>query len=330
MAGNGAGEPAVTPLDAGLLRTIRGPAAELAELEDEFARQLQYDLATLIPDLAGLRTDDGWVFCHRMVRVLLWAAGADRPAAVTASALRQVGGTNWQEGFPETHYVSLAHALVRTVRDLLGDEWSTSQGSAWISFFQWAAPHLVAGSRQAAAHAAAQQAAQQAAAQQLAAQQLAAEQAAAEQLAAQQAAHWAAQQVGSQPGVVPPAPVPPAAQQAPGPAGPGQAAPGQPVSGQPAHDQAAYGQPVSGQPVSGQPVSGQPVSQQPGAWPPPRPRDLRVARRQPAPGEADLEQVADLLGYEDEEDEEDEEMGYGQIMLSMTRNPRRGRPQRSG
>ena len=43
---------------------------------------------------------------------------------------------------------------------------------------------------------------------------------------------------------------------------------------------------------------------------------------QPAAGDVDLEAVAGLL---DEEDE-DENAGYGQIMLSMTRNPRRQRP----
>ncbi len=171
MAGIAApGAPAGPPLDQGLLRLIRVSAVQLSHLEDEFARQLQYDLAMLIPDLAGLRTADGWVFCQRMVQVLLWAAAAEQPAEVIAGALRQVGAANWLDGFPETQYVSVAHALVRTVRDLSLDDWSTSQGSAWISFFQWARPHLVSGARQAAAQ---QAGARQAAAQQAAAQQAA-------------------------------------------------------------------------------------------------------------------------------------------------------------
>jgi hypothetical protein len=41
----------------------------------------------------------------------------------------------------------------------------------------------------------------------------------------------------------------------------------------------------------------------------------------PADGEADLESVADLL-----EDEDDEDTGHGQIMVSMTRAPRRDPP----
>ena len=42
----------------------------------------------------------------------------------------------------------------------------------------------------------------------------------------------------------------------------------------------------------------------------------------PVAADVDLEVVAGLL---DEEDEDDD-AGYGQIMLSMTRNPRRQRP----
>lgn len=44
-----------------------------------------------------------------------------------------------------------------------------------------------------------------------------------------------------------------------------------------------------------------------------------------AAGDVNLETVADLL---DDEDDEDADVGYGEIMVSMTRNRRRGHPQR--
>ena len=44
------------------------------------------------------------------------------------------------------------------------------------------------------------------------------------------------------------------------------------------------------------------------------------ASRDQAPGEAGLESAAGLL---DDEDEDDQDAGYGQIMVSMTRPPRR-------
>jgi hypothetical protein len=138
------------PLDPGLRRVIRASADRLIAVEEPFIRQLQYELATLVPDLARLRAEDGWVFCERMARTLLWAAVTDQPRDVIADTLRQLGARNWQDGFSETQYVSVAHALVRAVRDLSADDWSASMSSAWISYFMWVKPHLIFGAQQAA------------------------------------------------------------------------------------------------------------------------------------------------------------------------------------
>jgi hypothetical protein len=162
-------DPAIAPppLDPGLLRVIRASAYRLIELEDAFIRQLQYELATLIPDSASLRAA-GAAFCERLARTLLWAAVTDQPRDVVADTLRQLGAINRLDGFPETQYVSVVHALVRAVRDLCADDWSTSMSSAWISYFTWIKPYLMLGAQQAAAqHAAVRRTADhQAAAQQ--------------------------------------------------------------------------------------------------------------------------------------------------------------------
>jgi hypothetical protein len=57
-------------------------------------------------------------------------------------------------------------------------------------------------------------------------------------------------------------------------------------------------------------------------------RVTAISRRAPgghgrAVSDVNLERVAPLL---DEDDDEEEEPGYGQIMVSMTRNPLRGHP----
>jgi hypothetical protein len=155
------------PLDPGLLRVIRASAGRLIDLEDAFVRQLQYELATLIPDSASLRAASGWVFCERMARTLLWAALTDQPPDVVAATLRELGARNWLDGFSETQYVSVAHALVRAVRDLSAEDWSASMSSAWISYFTWIKPLLILGARQTAAR---QTAARQTAARQTAEQ----------------------------------------------------------------------------------------------------------------------------------------------------------------
>jgi hypothetical protein len=218
-------------LDPGALQVIRQSADRLAQMEYTFIRQLHYDVTRLIPDAAGTPAADMWAFCERMVQSLLWVALTDQPPQVIIDTLRQVGARNRFEGFPDAQYVSVAHALVRTVRDLSGNDWSASTGSAWISYFMWIKPHLLAGARQAVA------------------EQAAAEQAAAQQAAAQQAA---------------------------------------------AQQEATRVEALS--------------------------RDSHGGHTQVV-GDVNLESVASLL-----DDEDDEDVGYGQIMVSMTRTPRRDPP----
>jgi len=151
-----AGQP---PLDPGVLEAIRWSAGWLSQRQDAFTGGLRADIAALIPDLAV----DGRAFCERMVHAVLWSVLTDSPPDVVAGSLRWVGTMNYLEGFPEARYVDVAHALVRVVHDLAGSGWSTSMGSAWISYFLWLRPYLVDGARDAAAQQAAQDAARRAA-----------------------------------------------------------------------------------------------------------------------------------------------------------------------
>jgi hypothetical protein len=220
-------------IDPGIWPVIRQSAAWLARNENAFIQQLHYDITTPVSDLRGAPAADMWVFCERMVRSLLWVALADQPLGAVADTLRKVGAQNWVEGFPDALYGNVAHALVQTVHYLSAHDRSASMASAWISYFVWIKPHLLAGAQQAAEqHAAAQQAAERQAAEQRAA----------------------------------------------------------------AEREAARVKALS--------------------------RDSRGGRGQVV-GDVNLESVASLL-----DDEDNENVGYGQIMISMTRNPRREPPRR--
>jgi len=170
-------------LDPGALQVIRQSAGRLARNEDAFIRQLHYDITDQIPDAAADTNLDMWPVCERLVQSMLWVATTSQPLRVIADALRQVGARNWFDGFPDSYYGSVAHALVQTVHYLSENDWSASTGSAWISYFMWIRPHLLAGAQQAEA--------QQAAAQQAAAQQVVAYQAGAQRTVAEQEAAWA-------------------------------------------------------------------------------------------------------------------------------------------
>jgi hypothetical protein len=152
-------------LDPGSWPVIRQSAARLSRDQDAFIRQLHDDITSMIPDLAGAQGVNMWAFCERMVHSLLWVALTDQPLGVVADMLRQIGAQNWVEGFPDSHYVNVAHALVQTVHYLSEDDWSPSMGSVWISYFMWMRPHLLAGGQQVAAQrASARQAAEREAA----------------------------------------------------------------------------------------------------------------------------------------------------------------------
>jgi hypothetical protein len=137
------------------MAALRQSADWLARHHEAFAGQLHRDLARLIPGSAVPPSFDMAAFCARMTQALLWAARTDQPPHVVTGKLRKVGAQNWLAGFPDDQYADVARALIQTVRHLLRNDmpndWSTSTGSTWISFFMRIKPHVLAGARQAAA-----------------------------------------------------------------------------------------------------------------------------------------------------------------------------------
>jgi hypothetical protein len=152
QSGRGSVTSTTTPpvLDPGALQVIRQFAGMLARNEDGFIQQLHHDIMVQIPDSTAAPDLDMWGICERLVQSLLWVATTGQPLHVIIETLHQVGARNWLDGFPDSYYGSVAHALVQTVRYLGGDDWSASTGSAWISYFMWIGPHLRAGAQQAA------------------------------------------------------------------------------------------------------------------------------------------------------------------------------------
>ncbi|HET9658482.1 MAG TPA: globin domain-containing protein [Kineosporiaceae bacterium] len=63
--------------------------------------------------------------------------------------LQALGGVHYQRGIADDQYQYVAHALVRTVRDVMPGDWSTWLSSAWISVYSWMISHMEAGARQA-------------------------------------------------------------------------------------------------------------------------------------------------------------------------------------
>ena len=126
------------PLDPALLQVIRPSANRMAAAEGTFVQMLYEDVEPVVRHLPG----SGWGFCERTVRTVLWVVLTDQATDAAVEGLYWLGMTNQAEGFPASEYVTVGHALVRVVRDMSGEKWSTTMGSAWIRFYMWMQPYL--------------------------------------------------------------------------------------------------------------------------------------------------------------------------------------------
>ena len=135
------------PLDPAVLQAIRSSASRMAGAEEAFIRLLHEEIETLV----GPLPDAGWPMCERTARAILWLALSDPPADAVTHSLRWLREANQADGFPESEYVSIGHALVRIAREMAGTRWTTTTGSAWIRFFMWLQPHLQTDARRPAA-----------------------------------------------------------------------------------------------------------------------------------------------------------------------------------
>ena len=106
------------PLDPAVLQAIRSSASRMAGAEEAFIRLLHEEIETLVRPLP----DEGWPMCERTARAILWLALSDPPADAVAYSLRWLREANQADGFPESEYVSIGHALVRIAREMAGTE----------------------------------------------------------------------------------------------------------------------------------------------------------------------------------------------------------------
>jgi hypothetical protein len=137
------GEPFIDP---SLLQALRASAGRISAVEGTSVRQLHEDITGIVGHMPG----NGRPFCERMVRTVLWMIlGAESPGEIL-DGLYWLGSVNQAEGFPAAEYVTVAHALIRVVREMSWPRWETTTGSAWVQLFMQMQPHLLAAAREVA------------------------------------------------------------------------------------------------------------------------------------------------------------------------------------
>jgi hemoglobin-like flavoprotein len=133
------------------LAAVRGRPVALAEAFYEH-------LFEMAPAVRALFADDMTAQMQRMTDVLLATlaalqndAGADEaddPVEHPAleRALQALGARHRDRwNIVPGHYVYIAHALTRAVRDVAGSAWSGSLSSSWIALTQWITGHMLVG-----------------------------------------------------------------------------------------------------------------------------------------------------------------------------------------
>jgi hemoglobin-like flavoprotein len=120
-------------------------------------------LFEIAPDARAMFADDMTAQMQRMTDMLLATLGAlqndagpdraddtvEHPALERSlHALGAWHRDRW-DVVPE-HYLYIAHALTRAVRDVAGPAWSGSLSSSWIALTQWITGHMLVGHHQSA------------------------------------------------------------------------------------------------------------------------------------------------------------------------------------
>jgi hemoglobin-like flavoprotein len=104
-------------------------------------------LFEMAPGVRAMFASDMTAQMQRMTDVLLTTLSAlEHDAPAIEGKLRALGALHrdrWQ--VQPAHYLYIAHALTRAVRDVAGPAWSGSLSSSWIALTQWITGHMLIG-----------------------------------------------------------------------------------------------------------------------------------------------------------------------------------------
>jgi hemoglobin-like flavoprotein len=152
--------PRPSPRD---IAAIKASLTAVQQRPVALAEMFYEHLFEMAPDARPMFADDMTAQMQRMTDLLLATLGALQNDAGPDSAddpvehpaiersLHALGARHrdrW-DVVPE-HYLYIAHALTRAVRDVAGPAWSGSLSSSWIALTQWITDHMLVGHHQSA------------------------------------------------------------------------------------------------------------------------------------------------------------------------------------
>jgi hypothetical protein len=125
-------------------RSVHSCRPLFAGRQDQVDAELVAQLSMLVPTGYPLLADGGAPVVELLRSILDVAApGADPVSAELRWEL--IGARAQRAGVGDEGFGPVGHALVRTVREVAGDAWSSGLSSAWMAYYVWMAGHLTAG-----------------------------------------------------------------------------------------------------------------------------------------------------------------------------------------
>ena len=129
--------------DAETLASVRRMCGRLLQHPDVFATAFRANLRAAVPGGPALdpaTREAAAQLADTVVRLLAQEPDPDAVESFWASA----AGGQAARLPSDTLIAPVIKALVRTVRDVLGDDWSSAAGSQWAGLQLWLVPHLTA------------------------------------------------------------------------------------------------------------------------------------------------------------------------------------------
>ncbi|MCW0212942.1 MAG: globin domain-containing protein [Pseudonocardia sp.] len=137
---------------AEVMQAIRESCLTVADRPVELAEVFYGHLFEMAPGLRTMFAVDMTHQMQKMTETLLTAIDtlAHKDTADLEVLLYRMGADHYvrHQVEPE-HYVHVAHALTRAIRDLVGLSYSSYLSSSWIALCQWVTNHMCAGARSA-------------------------------------------------------------------------------------------------------------------------------------------------------------------------------------
>jgi len=125
-------------------RLVRACSQALASRETQLADRFAVHLSALGAPVAGAHAAE-------LLHMILAGAHASADPTAVERRWQELGARAHVAGYAEEGFARVGHALVRAVREISSDDWSSALSSAWLAFHRWMAHHLALGAAEAVA-----------------------------------------------------------------------------------------------------------------------------------------------------------------------------------